>query len=99
MGHYGTHKNGDNYAGNDQETSDGFDDRKRFVGIQRDETTGPDADKISHKHLPSLNLKPIVEQSIHGHALYSDDLSSGSQTQNPGQEVPPASKPATNSAM
>jgi hypothetical protein len=93
--HDSTNKNADKEACEDQETSDGFNGRKRSVGIQNDQTTSPDADDIGYTHMPSLYLIALVKKSVHRDALCSNDFSSAGQSKNPGQEVPPPRKPTT----
>ncbi len=59
--HDSTNKNADEEARKNQETSNGFNRRKRSVGIQNDQTTSPDADEIGYEHMPSLDLIVLVK--------------------------------------
>ncbi|KAE8443128.1 hypothetical protein EG329_002372 [Mollisiaceae sp. DMI_Dod_QoI] len=56
-------------------------------------------DLIRNENLPAFDRKIGVEESIHGDALRSYNLCGGGYGEDPGQEVPPASKETADAAM
>lgn len=61
MRQYSTNEDGDEYTGNNQETSDSFNGRKSSVGKHDNDAARPRADKICYEYLPSLGHEVRVE--------------------------------------
>lgn len=49
--------------------------------------------------MPRLHLEFGVEYGVHAHRLVSEDGRHGRRAEDPGEEVPPASEPATDSPI
>jgi hypothetical protein len=82
-----------------QKPPEGFKRRKCPIKVQDNEASRPYNDLIGHKHLPSLNHVGRVEEGIHRNDHRTHYLNTADQSENPGKEVPPSCKPATESSI
>jgi hypothetical protein len=59
----------------------------------------PIRDEVGDKDVPSVDDKVGMHERVHGHRLGAHDLCDGRETEDPREEIPPASKVSTHAAI
>lgn len=99
MGHDCANYNGDENARDDGEASDHLNRRQRPIHVETDQDDYPTVDDIGDEDVPLLRHDTIVHDRIHGHGLYAEKLKGRGKSEEPGQAIPPASKPAARTSV
>ncbi len=98
-GHHCADNDCDQDARDDEEQPNVSQSRKSFVAEENNGTADPGANHVADKDVPWLRFEVDMEQAVHADSLVCDNGGHGGCAEDPGEKVPPASKPAKDASV